>query len=313
VRLGVSRIYASLPVSGPQAQLGRDLLRGAELALERFGGAELVVLDSCADDRESRAVDNAERAVADRDAIAYLGDLNSSQIMHTAPILGAAGLLSVAPLATFAGLRGPTLVRLTLHDGAVARSVPDWLVGEGVGELLVVHDHDDGYGVPVGAMCVAAARDRGLAVRSRPVWNDGEPPAQDLGEADALLYVGVAGSDAPGLWRELRAAAPGLWLLGLEGLADHAFAAGLDEASAERTLLFVGYRTSTGFYGFEAMALILDALASAGPDRAAVVRAVRATRDRDSVLGRYSIDADGHISGVGCGRLAVIGGRLAWD
>jgi branched-chain amino acid transport system substrate-binding protein len=312
VRLGVSRIYASLPVSGPQAQLGRDLLRGAELALERFGGAELVVLDSCADDRESRAVDNAERAVADGDAIAYLGDLNSSEVMHTAPILGSAGLLSVAPLATFAGLRGPTLVRLTLHDGVVARSIPEWLVSEGVRELLVVHDHDDGYGVPVGGMCVAAARDRGLSVRSRPVWDD-EPPAEDFGEADALLYVGVAGSYTPGLWRELNAAAPELWLLGVEGLADAAFAAGLDDAAAERTRLFVGYRASTGLYGFEAMALILDALASVGPDRAAIVRAVRATRDRDSVLGRYSIDADGQIGGIGCGGLAVIGGRLAWD
>jgi hypothetical protein len=33
----VSRVYASLPLTGPQARLGNELLRGAELALERAG------------------------------------------------------------------------------------------------------------------------------------------------------------------------------------------------------------------------------------------------------------------------------------
>jgi hypothetical protein len=37
---------------------------------------------------------------------------------------------------------------------------------------------------------------------------------------------------------------------------------------------------SFGFYGFEAMALILDAIASAGADRSAVAATAWATRDR---------------------------------
>ena len=52
-----------------------------------------------------------------------------------------------------------------------------------------------------------------------------------------------------------------------------------------------------GAFGYEAMALALDAINRAGgptPDhRAAIAQALFATRDRDSVLGRYSIDADG--------------------
>ena len=61
------------------------------------------------------------------------------------------------------------------------------------------------------------------------------------------------------------------------------------------------------------MALILDAIAAGGGDRAATVRAARAARDRDSVLGRYSLDADGHTTTTAYERLAVLDGRLVWD
>jgi hypothetical protein len=60
------------------------------------------------------------------------------------------------------------------------------------------------------------------------------------------------------------------------------------------------------------MALILDAIATGG-DRAGVARAGRATRERDSVLGRYSIDEHGRVAGVPCGRIAVAGGELLWE
>jgi branched-chain amino acid transport system substrate-binding protein len=311
----VTRVYASLPLTGPAAGLGREVLRGAELALEAAddGAVELVAVDSFGDDREERAIVNARRAGEDVKALAYLGDFHSSQVMETAPLLGEAGLLEVAPVATFIGLHGPTLVRLMPHDGVGARAIADWLVRVSVRELLVVHDHDEQYGVPVGAMCVDAARDRGLVARSRPVWGDGEVPADDIGEAHAVLYVGVAGSGAVALWHALHAARPALWLLGAEGVAQPWLARELEPSVAERTRFFLAQRASFGFYGYEAMALILDAVASGGVDRAAIVRAARTTTDRDSILGRYSIDADGNTTMTAYGRLAVVGGQLVWD
>jgi branched-chain amino acid transport system substrate-binding protein len=311
----LSRVYASLPLTGPARHLGRDLLRGAELALERAGSAavELVALDSFADDREEQAVSNARRAGADEEALGYLGDFHSSQVLETAPILGEAGLLEVAPVATVAALNGPTLVRLMPHDGVGARSIADWLVEADVQELLVVHDHDADYGVSVGAMCVEAASARGLLVCSRPVWNYDEPPAADLEEAEAALYVGVAGSGAAGLWRELHALNPQLWLLGTEGVAEPWLAKELEGSVPERTRFFVAHRAPFGFYGFEAMALLLDAIGNGGRDRAAVVRSARTTRDRGSILGRYSIDEHGHTTTTAYGRLAVVDSELVWD
>jgi branched-chain amino acid transport system substrate-binding protein len=297
------------------AQLGREVLRGAQLALERDTGGptELVALDSFGADREQQAVANARQAADDADALAYIGDFYSSQVLETAPILGAAGLLQVAPVATFVGLSGPTLIRVMPHDGVGAKAIAAWLVGAGVEELLVVHDHDLGYGVPVGAMCAEAARERGLAVRVRPVWNHDEPPADDLGEAQAVLYVGVAGTGAVALWRELHAANPRLWLLGAEGVAVPWLAAELETSVAERSRFFIAQRAPFGFYGYEAMSLALDAIDAGGGERAATVRSARATRDRDSILGRYSIDDDGHTTSTAYGRLAVSDGQLVWD
>jgi branched-chain amino acid transport system substrate-binding protein len=298
-------------LSGPLGPAGRDVARAAELALERLDErpVELVVLDSF----DQLAAANSARAAEDDEALAYIGDFTSADVLQSAPILGEAGLLGVAPVATFAGLRGPTLVRLMPHDGVGARAIADWLVETGVEDLLVVHDHDDGYGVPVGRMCVDAAQARGVAVRSRPVWNHDEQSAADLGAAQAVLYVGVAGSGAVELWHELHSLRPEAWLLGIEGLAVDWFARELDPAAAGRTRLFVAQRASLGFYGFEAMSLVLDALRQAGRDREAVVRLVRGTRNRDSILGRYSIDEDGHTTTTAYGRLAVADGELVWD
>jgi branched-chain amino acid transport system substrate-binding protein len=311
----VSRVYASLPLTGPLAAAGREVLRGAELALETAPAPapELVVLDGFAEDRDAQAIAGAQRAARDGQALASLGDFHSSQIVRTAPILGAAGLLQVAPVATHAALAGDTLVRLMPHDGVGARAIADWLVAAGVQDVLVVHDYGDEYGEPVGAMCAQATRDRGLAVRLRPVWDHDEAPADDLGAAQAVVYVGVAGSGAVALWRALHAADADLWLLGSDGVAQAWFAREMAPGPARRTRFFVAHRAPMAFYGYEAMALVLDAIAAGAGERAATARAARATRDRDSVLGRYSVDAEGHTTSTAYGRLAVVDGALVWD
>lgn len=309
------RIYASLPLRGPAGGAGRDILRGAELALEGFRGlnVELVALDSWGDDRDARAVANARRAADDAAAVAYLGDFHSSQVMRTAPVLAEAALLGVTPSATYSGLGGPTLVRLMPDDRALARGIAGWVVGAGVRRVLVVHDHDDGYGVPVGRMCADALRAAGADVRSRPVWDHDEATAGDVAGVGAVLYVGVAGADAAGLWQALHRLDGTLWLLGTDGLAVAHFARALSQGAAARTRLFTAQRGPWGFYGYEAAALILDAVAAAGGDRAGAAAAARHTRERDSALGRYSVDEDGLSTAPADGRLAVVDGEIAWD
>ncbi|HXD69665.1 MAG TPA: ABC transporter substrate-binding protein [Gaiellales bacterium] len=306
------RIFASMPLRGPAGAAGRDIVRGAELALDRAAtpGVELVILDAWGEDRDARAVANARRAAADADAVAYLGDFHSSQVESTAPVLAAARLLQVAPGATYAGLGGPTLVRLMPDDRALARGIAGWVAGAGLRGVLVVHDHDEGYGVPVGGMCLRALREAGLDAHGRPVWDHDEPIADDLAGADAVLYAGVAGPGAAALWGNLHRHDPARWLLATDGLAVDRFARELDAGAAERTRLFTSQRAPWGFYGYEAAALILDAIAEAGGERAGVVAAARGARDRESILGRYSIDPDGLTTAPADGVLAVVAGEI---
>jgi branched-chain amino acid transport system substrate-binding protein len=70
-------------------------------------------------------------------------------------------------------------------------------------------------------------------------------------------------------------------------------------------------------YGYEAMALLLDSIekASASGDltRQKVVDAIFSTKDRDSVLGKYSIDEDGDTSLTDYGLYKIVGGKLTFD
>jgi ABC-type branched-subunit amino acid transport system substrate-binding protein len=311
-----TRVYASLPLAGPAGWAGRDILRGAELALERSDGdaVELVALDTHTADREGRAAEHARLAAKDEHALAYLGDFHSSQVAATAPILSAAGLLQVAPAATFAGLGGPTLVRLMPSDEGLARGIADWLVQHArVSALLVVHDHDPGYGDPVGRMCANAAMERGIETRSRPVWNQEEGRAGDLAGVEAVLYVGVPGPGTSALWRDLHVVNPGMWLLATDGLAVDWLARAIDADAARMTLFFTAQRAPWGFYGYEAMALILDAVEGSGGTREGAVSAARGTHDRDSILGRYSIDEHGLTTSPASGRLVISAGELVWE
>jgi hypothetical protein len=54
-------------------------------------------------------------------------------------------------------------------------------------------------------------------------------------------------------------------------------------------------------------------VAAAGGDRAAVIETARRTRDRDSALGRYSVDEDGLTTAPADGHLAVVVGEIVWD
>src|SRR4051794_37115324 len=199
----MSRVYVSLPLDGGAARAARDVLRGAELALEGTTAVELVVAEG-----------SAREAARDQEALGYLGDLHSGDVDASQAVLGPAGMLQVAPVATWIGLGGPTLVRLSPHDGVGAQAIAAWLTARGVRELLLLHDHDEGYGVPVGRLCADGARAHGVAVTMRPVGDREDDP----GGAGAVLYVGVAGSGAVDMWEGLHAADPDAWLLGSEGV-----------------------------------------------------------------------------------------------
>jgi branched-chain amino acid transport system substrate-binding protein len=161
-------------------------------------------------------------------------------------------------------------------------------------------------------MCAEAASTRGLAVRVHPVWED--PPTQgDIGDADAVVYAGVGGSRIASFWETLHGLDPSLWLVGTDGIAVPHLAGELSPPAAQRMRLFVPQRAPFAFYGFEAMTLAHDSIAAGNGDRAEIFRAARATQDRKSLLGTYSLGDDGLTTTAAYGRLAIVSRQLVWD
>ncbi|MEA2187190.1 MAG: hypothetical protein QOK16_2201 [Solirubrobacteraceae bacterium] len=142
--------------------------------------------------------------------------------------------------------------------------------------------------------------------------------------ADCVVFSGGTTSGAVQIFKELDRVLPQARLYGSDGVADRAFTdvnrGGLPEPVAARVKLTVPALGPEGFgaagktffarfrqeypdhknpdpyaiYGYEAMSLALDAIERAGSaDRQDIVKALFDTKDRSSVIGRYSIDENG--------------------
>ena len=160
-----------------------------------------------------------------------------------------------------------------------------------------------------------------VALVSLPSLRAAEPHSITVEDIWQVRRVGTPAVSPDGKWcavdvtthkMESNDSSTDLWLLATDGLAVDRFARELDAEAAARTRLFTSRRAPWGFYGYEAAALILDAIAEAGGDRAGVVATARGTRDRDSALGRYSIDEDGLATAPADGILAVVEGEIVW-
>jgi branched-chain amino acid transport system substrate-binding protein len=211
-----------------------------------------------------------------------------------------------------------------------------------VGKLYVLDDEDP-FQIPLAEIVAGDAEKTGIQVEG----NDGVATAtatEFAGEvhkveqsgAQAVFFSGSLNPGAVALWQQLHAADPHLLLLGSGSLATAAFAdqlgaaaestylttpvltAGLYPSSAQRVL--ADYRRTFGeaatpyaLYGYESMSVVLQAIRNAGShgnDKQAVIDQFFRIRDRDSVLGRYSIQPSGDSTLSQYGVERVVGGQL---
>jgi branched-chain amino acid transport system substrate-binding protein len=138
-------------------------------------------------------------------------------------------------------------------------------------------------------------------------------------KTDAVLFGGSPGPGAEALWQALHDAGPRVKLFAASSLATPAFVAAAGTAAPETYVtspvlelaqyppaaqavlrdyeaLFHVPGSAYSLYGYEAMSAILNSIRIAGPlgsDRATVVHDFFAIRNRDSVLGRYSMTPTG--------------------
>jgi branched-chain amino acid transport system substrate-binding protein len=234
-----------------------------------------------------------------------------------------------------------TFARLQPGDPVQARAAVKALRSLGVHRLYVIDDQDP-FAMPLAALVTAEAEAAGIEISGHDSLSltpgavyggEGEKVAES--GAQAVFFSGRASPAAAEMWRALHTADARLTLLASGAGADEAFTGALGSAGASAYLLspvlanslyppaaqrvLAAYRRTFGeeptgyaLYGYEAMSLVLSAIRAAGAhgnDRQAVTAQLLATRNRDSVIGRYSISSDGETTLTRLALDRVVDGR----
>jgi branched-chain amino acid transport system substrate-binding protein len=161
--------------------------------------------------------------------------------------------------------------------------------------------------------------------------------------ADCFVFSGITANGAVQIYKDFSAALPDAKLYGPDGVAESGFAdpeeGGIPSSVAKKVKVSVatlnpesyppeGQEFFTQFeqeygeknpdpyaiYGYEAMRLVLDAVERAGStSKEDVLKALFDTKDRESVLGTYSIDENGDTTLTDYGIYTIEGGELTFD
>jgi len=341
-------IYSSGPLHGSSSISAQSVLLGETLALSRVHGRigrYRIVLRSLDDSTPQRGewdpgqtTLDAREALADRTTIGYLGDYNSGASAISIPILNRDGIPQISPASTAVGLTSAangaspgepqkyyptgqrTFARVVPSDAVQALAQVDLQRSRGCRRTYVVADGGVD-GEDTADSFAIAAQAAGLQVvavtQFAPDASDYSALATTVASsgADCVLISAIGETSAALLTRQIAAALPSAELFASAGVADALFTARLPVALDSRLWITAPPRPYMA-YGYEAMSLLLSAIAQATDRgtrparRSKVLSAVFHTRDRHSTIGTYSIDRDGDTNLITYGVDRVVRGRL---
>jgi branched-chain amino acid transport system substrate-binding protein len=205
------------------------------------------------------------------------------------------------------------------------------------------------YGAGLANNIQSAAESQGLEIISNEAIDKNAPnyrslaaKAADAG-ADCFIFSGITANNGVQLYKDFEAALPDAKLYGPDGVAEAGFVdpkeGGIPANVAQKVKLTVATLSPEEYppggqeffdafrekydepnpnpyaiYGYEAMRLALDAIERSGTgEKADILSALFDTRDRESVLGSYSIDENGDTTLSDYGVYTVEDGELVFD
>jgi branched-chain amino acid transport system substrate-binding protein len=241
-----------------------------------------------------------------------------------------------------------TYTRIVPKDTIQAAALATVMKEDGCTNVQLANDKEV-YGAGLAKNIQSSAEGQGLTVISNEAIDKNQPNYRALASkakgagADCFIYSGITANNAVQLYKDFSAALPDAKLYGPDGVAESGFAdpkeggipadvaskvkvtvATLDPESypPEGQEFFSQFEKKYGepnpdpysIYGYEAMRLALDAIERSGTgEKADIVKAIFDTKDRQSVLGTYSIDENGDTTLTDYGVYTIKGGELTFD
>ena len=241
-----------------------------------------------------------------------------------------------------------TYVRIVPRDTIQGAALVTLMKEDGCTKVQVLNDKEV-YGAGLSGDVEFAAKNQGLDIISNEAIDKNAANFRSVASkakgagADCMFFAGVTANGAVQLYKDFAAAIPGLKMYGGDGVCESGFAnakqGGIpvnvanatkctvatlppDEYPAEAKQFFTDFKQKYGtknpdpyaIYGYEAMRLALDAIErSKTGKKEDVLKALFDTKDRQSVLGTYSIDENGDTSLTDYGIFSLKGGEVKFE
>jgi branched-chain amino acid transport system substrate-binding protein len=241
-----------------------------------------------------------------------------------------------------------TYSRIVPKDTIQGAALATLMKKDGCTKVQMANDKEV-YGAGLGKNIELAAEAQSLSIIANDAIDKNAANYRSLAAkakaagADCFVYAGITANNAVQLYKDFAAALPDAKLYGPDGVAESGFVdpkeGGIPADVASRVKVSVATLSPDQYppegqkffdeftakygeknpdpyaiYGYEAMSLALDAIKRAGSaDKAEILKAIFATKDRASVLGTYSIDENGDTTLTDYGIYAVEGGELKFD
>ena len=239
-------------------------------------------------------------------------------------------------------------VRIVPKDTIQGAALATIMKEDGCKNVAIANDKEV-YGVGLAENIENSAKEQGVGITFNEGIDTKAPNYRSLasrakGEnADCFLFSGITANNGVQIFKDFAAALPQAKLYGPDGVAETGFAdpkeGGIPASVAKRVKVTVATLNPESYppqgreffsrfeqkygeknpdpyaiYGYEAANLALEAIEKSGTGaKQDVIKALFDTKDRQSVLGTYSIDENGDTTLTDYGVYSIQGGELKFD
>ena len=329
----VVKIGHVAPLTGPNAEWGKDTENGARLAVEEINAKGLVIdghkvtleLDAQDDASDPRQGTQVAQKLVDEHVAAVVGHMNSGTTIPASKIYSDAGIVEVSPSATnpvYTQQGFKTAYRVVATDAQQGPALANYAQKDLKAKTVAIVDDATAYGQGLANEFEKQAKADGLNVLSHDATNDKAVDFRSIltkikGEhPDIIMYGGMDATGGP-FAKQARALAITSRVLGGDGLCADSLAKLAGDAADNVVCSIAGMplekmpdgpafeqRYEARFhqhvqlnapFAYDAVYIIVDAMKRANSTQPASILAAMPAANFVGVLGRTQFDAHGDL------------------